>query len=76
VKNEVDSHGAPVFAPDYGATVLATKMCTNANVHSMNVIWFWLCFVLKLVWCQISEKVCTLVSIETRDRRNRDLEFP
>ncbi len=31
MKNEVDTYGAPVFAPDYGATVLAAKMCTNSN---------------------------------------------
>jgi len=26
-KNKVDTYVAPVFAPDYGATVLAAKMC-------------------------------------------------
>ncbi len=30
MKNEVDNNGAPVFAPDYSATVLAAKMCTNS----------------------------------------------
>jgi hypothetical protein len=34
-KNEVDTYGAPVFASDYSTTVLATKMCTNSNEHSM-----------------------------------------
>ncbi len=34
-KKEVDSYGAPVFAPDYGATVFAAKMCTESNEHSM-----------------------------------------
>ncbi len=29
-KNKVDTYGAPVFAPDYSATVLATKICTNS----------------------------------------------
>jgi hypothetical protein len=31
MKNEVDTYGPPVFAPGYSDTVLATKMCTNAN---------------------------------------------
>jgi hypothetical protein len=30
-KNEVDTYGPPVFAPDHSATVLAAKMCTNSN---------------------------------------------
>ncbi len=30
-KNEVDTHGAPVFAPDYSATVFGAKMCTNSQ---------------------------------------------
>jgi hypothetical protein len=34
-KNEVDTCGAPVFAPDYSTTVLAAKMCTNSTEHSM-----------------------------------------
>jgi hypothetical protein len=25
-------------APDYSATVLAAKMCTNSNEHSMHII--------------------------------------
>jgi hypothetical protein len=29
MKNELDTNGAPVFAPSYNATVLAPKMCTN-----------------------------------------------
>ncbi len=29
MKNEVDNNGAPVFAPDYSATVLVAKMCTT-----------------------------------------------
>jgi len=37
MKNEVDTYGAPVFAPDYSATVLVAKMCTNANEHSMYI---------------------------------------
>jgi hypothetical protein len=38
MKNEVDPCGAPVFAPDYSATVLAAKMCTNSNEHSIYII--------------------------------------
>ncbi len=34
-KKEVDTYGPPVFAPDYSATGLAAKMCTNSNEHSM-----------------------------------------
>jgi len=34
---EVDTYGAQVFAPDYSATVLAAKMCTNTNEHSMYI---------------------------------------
>jgi len=34
-KNEEDTYGAPVFAPDYSAAVLAAKMCTNSHEHSM-----------------------------------------
>jgi hypothetical protein len=41
MKNEVDIYGAPVFAPDYSATVLAAKMCTNANEHSMDIRYLW-----------------------------------
>jgi hypothetical protein len=33
-KNELYTYGAPVFPPDYSATVLAAKMC-NSNEHSM-----------------------------------------
>ncbi len=36
-KKEVDTYGASVFAPDYIATVLAAKMCTNSNEHSMYI---------------------------------------
>jgi hypothetical protein len=34
MKNEVDTYGAPVFTPDYGATVLAAKKCINSNEHA------------------------------------------
>ncbi len=34
-KYEVDIHGAPVFEPDYITAVLAAKMCTISNEHSM-----------------------------------------
>ncbi len=38
MKNEVNTQGAPVFAPDYSASVLAKKMCTNnANGHFMYI---------------------------------------
>jgi hypothetical protein len=30
-KNEVYTYEAPVFAPDYSATVIAAKMCPNSN---------------------------------------------
>jgi hypothetical protein len=33
----VDTHGAPVFAPDYSATVLAAKMCINSQEHSIHI---------------------------------------
>ncbi len=29
-KNKVDTYGAHVFVPDYRATILAGKMCTNS----------------------------------------------
>jgi hypothetical protein len=35
-------NGAPVFAPDYSATVLAVKMWTNSNEHSLYVRFLWL----------------------------------
>ncbi len=31
-KNEVDTYGPPVFAPDYSATGLATEILTPMNV--------------------------------------------
>ncbi len=33
-KNEVNTYGAPVFAPEHSATVLAAKMCSNSKEHS------------------------------------------
>jgi hypothetical protein len=30
-KRNVDTYGAPVFAPDCSATVLAAEMCTNLH---------------------------------------------
>ncbi len=30
-KNEVDTCGATVFAPDYSATILAAEMCTTPD---------------------------------------------
>ncbi len=32
-KNEVHTYGTPDFAPDYSATVLATKKCPYSNEH-------------------------------------------
>jgi hypothetical protein len=32
-KNYEDTYGAPVFAPDNRATVLAAIMCTNSDEH-------------------------------------------
>jgi hypothetical protein len=37
-KNKIAAHGVSVFAPDYSASVLAAKMCTNSDEHSMNII--------------------------------------
>ncbi len=47
-KNKVDTYGAPIFAPDYSsATVLAAKMCTKSNDHSI--------FILFLSWADMSD---------------------
>jgi len=46
MKNEVDTHGALVFAPDYSTTVLAAKMCANSNKHSMYIRLQWTSFLL------------------------------
>jgi hypothetical protein len=35
MKNNVDTYGAPVFAPDFSATVLAAKIFTDSDEHSM-----------------------------------------
>jgi hypothetical protein len=40
-KNEVDNYGAPVFAPDYSTFVLAFKMFSNSNEHSMYIRFLW-----------------------------------
>ena len=32
-KNEVYTYGAPVFTPDYSATVLAAKLCTPISIY-------------------------------------------
>jgi hypothetical protein len=39
-KNEVDTYGAPNFAPDYSATVLAAKKSVNSSKHSFFVYYF------------------------------------
>jgi hypothetical protein len=41
-KNEEDTYGAPVFAPDYSATTLEAKMCTKSNEHSKCFRFLWL----------------------------------
>jgi hypothetical protein len=41
MKNKVDTFGAPVFASDYSATVLAAKICINSHEHSMYIIFLW-----------------------------------
>jgi hypothetical protein len=46
-KNEANTYGAPVIAPDYSATVLATKMCINSNEHSMYIRSLWIQHVAK-----------------------------
>jgi hypothetical protein len=35
-ENELDPYGAPVFAPNYSATILSAKLCTNSNEHFMH----------------------------------------
>jgi hypothetical protein len=40
-KYEVDSYGGRVFATNYSATILATKICTKSNEHSMYVRYLW-----------------------------------
>jgi hypothetical protein len=40
-KIKVEAYGAPVFAPDYRATVLATKMWTKSHEHSMHIRFLW-----------------------------------
>ncbi len=40
-KNAEHTFGAPVFAPDYSATILVAKMCANSNEHSMHIRFQW-----------------------------------
>jgi len=40
-KNEVDTYGAPVFAPDYSPIVSVAKTCTNSDEHSMYIRFLW-----------------------------------
>jgi hypothetical protein len=40
-KNEVDTYGAPIFATDYSANVLAAKMCATSNGQSVNIRFLW-----------------------------------
>ncbi len=35
MQNRADIYGAPVFAPDYSATILVVKMWTNNHEHSI-----------------------------------------
>jgi hypothetical protein len=39
-KTKEDTYGGPVFAPDYNATLLAAKICTNSHEHSTMYIRF------------------------------------
>jgi len=41
MKNEVDTYRAQVFAPEYSTIVLAAKMYTNTNEHSMHIRFIW-----------------------------------
>ncbi len=41
MKNEIDTYKALVFAPDYSTAVLATKMFTNSNEHSIYIRFLW-----------------------------------
>jgi hypothetical protein len=41
MKNEVDTYGATVFAPDYSATIVAADTCTNSDEHSMYIRILW-----------------------------------
>jgi hypothetical protein len=41
-KNEADTYGASVFAPNYSATVLAAKMHSNSNEHSLYIRFLWI----------------------------------
>jgi hypothetical protein len=38
IENGVDTYGPTVFAPDYSATVLASKMCTNSHVYYISMV--------------------------------------
>ncbi len=40
-KNEADTYGEPIFAPDYSATILAAKMSINLNEHFMYIRFLW-----------------------------------
>ncbi len=40
-RNKVDTNGAPVFSPDYSASVLTAKMCTNSDEDSMYIRFLW-----------------------------------
>jgi hypothetical protein len=33
LRKKRNTYGAPVFAPDYSATVLAAKLCTNSHLY-------------------------------------------
>jgi hypothetical protein len=51
-KNEVDTYGVPVFAPDYSTTVLSARMCT------MSILCILLYFIEHSAHTSI---VCTLI---------------
>ncbi len=37
-RNEVDTYGAPIFAPDHGDAISAAKMCTNSIECSILIL--------------------------------------
>ncbi len=52
-KNSVDTYGAPVFAPDYRATGLSAKICTNSNAHSMYIRFLCIHYIPYVIVCVI-----------------------
>ncbi len=42
IKPQSPKYREPLFAPDYSATILATKKCNNSNEHSMHIRYLWI----------------------------------